>query len=276
MAKRIERAFGSLRYEYEKKLDGFIPRPFAKSESNQPGPAQIKLLPYKTIIEQCLQQIEDWNNRPHPVKKELSRWEYFCQNQHPNLKPTNYLAILPHIGYKTKTSCNVGIIHLERGEFLLGDNGKVALGQKLINLMQRVEGSDISVRWLDDNKGKVFKALVFIGDQYICEAVAKPRYHRATIEQTPECHEARAIMSAYVATIEGFGKRQRQAIEAVTLIDNKPKREKTFVMPGLKQHPEYSEQKEADSLPYVDLNSEYDEYAELTEQTFFVPLKDRY
>jgi hypothetical protein len=232
-AKRIERVYGSLRNEYEKGMKGFIPRPFAKKESNQPGPGEVPTIPHDEIVQNCLSAIEDWNNQPHPVEKHLSRWEFFCQKQNPNLLPTNYIGILPHIGYKTKSRCKVGIIKLDNGEYLLGDNGQVSLGEKLISYMKWVEGENLSIWWLDDNQGKVFKALIFLGDQYICEAIAKPTYNRAKIEQTPTDEANRAIMSAYVATIEAYGKRHRKSIEQVTIIDISPKKEKTFIMPGL-------------------------------------------
>lgn len=280
-AKYIERVYGSLRNEYEKDMDGFIARPFAKKESNQPGPAEVPTLPYNDIVELCLRQLQDWNNRPHPEHPELSRWEFFCQKQQPNLKPTNYLSFLPHIGKKTKTSCRAGIIKLDNREFLLGDNGKVSLGEKLITLMKRVEGEQIDIYWLDDDTGKIFKALIYINDQYICEAVAKPMYHRATIERTAACHEAQAIMSAYVATIDGFAKRQRNSIDGITMIERPGDKKKTFTIPSLKTYT-VDENRVAAILPDLPEEPEYIEKIDSvldqlsTASRYFGTLKDRF
>ncbi len=235
--KFIERIYGKLRYQYEKKRMGWLARPNALSEKNQPAIEieKVPTLPYETIIQNCLQDIQDWNNEPHTIHKDKSRWEVFCEMQHPDLKPTNYIALLPHLGRKTETSCNVGIIHLNGAEYLLGEDGKVSKGDNLIRLMQQVEGEQIDIHWMKDNDGNVLKALVFIDDQYICEAIIKPRYNRAKIEQTSQCLINREIMSAYVATIEAFGRKQIKAIEPVTIIDNRPAPKKTFVMRELKQ-----------------------------------------
>lgn len=194
------------------------------------------MLPYATIVENALTDIETWNNMPHSVHTHMSRWQVFCEKQHPQLKPTNYAAILPYIGYKTQTSCNVGIIRLDRKEFLLGNDGKICLGGNLINLMKQVEGKDIEVYWLDDNQGAVMKALVYIGGHLICEALPKPRYNRATIERGPEDDAARTIMSAYEATITSYGKRVKQSIDKVTVIDERPAMFNDFKMPGLKKN----------------------------------------
>src|SRR3569833_1553365 len=155
--KRIERYFGSLRYEIEKDREGWLARPGAQRESNQAAVPVEKVprIPYSEIVENALTDIETWNNQPHSVHTHMSRWQVFCDKQHPDLKPTNYAAILPYIGYKTDTSCNVGIIRLNRQEFLLGNDGKICLGANLINLMKQVEGINIDVYWLDDNHGAV-------------------------------------------------------------------------------------------------------------------------
>jgi hypothetical protein len=57
----------------------------------------------------------------------------------------------------------------------------------------------------------------------VCEAVRKPEYHRARIEQTSEDEVNRELMSKYVATIEGYARERRRAIERVTVIDNHPR-----------------------------------------------------
>jgi len=100
---------------------------------------------------------------------------------------------------------------------------------------------------------------VYIGTQLICEAIEKPRYQKARIEQTPEDLANREIMSAYVATIEAYGRRQKKSIDTLTIIDNTPKPKKSFIMPGLKKQievgnyemPEILEEPEADEIPVL-------------------------
>ncbi|ADY51548.1 hypothetical protein Pedsa_0977 [Pseudopedobacter saltans DSM 12145] len=273
--KRIERDFRTMRYEYEKELEGWIPRPHASLESNQPGidTTKIPQLPYEDIIDNSENKIEEWNNKPHVANKNLSRWEYFCQMQNPDTKPINWFAFLPHIGYRTETSVNVGIIRLQGKEFLLGDNGKIATGETLVNLMKRVDGEDVDVYWLDGNDGEILKALVFIGSQPVCEAIAKPTYNRATAERTAEDLENRALMSAYVATIESFGRKQKQAIAEITVLKNEPAPRQTFTIRNKRQRTVADgNDMNVAIMPSV----EFDEPTPTTYETFEQSLEDRF
>jgi hypothetical protein len=233
--KRIEGYFRQLRYN-EKDGDGWISRPFALSEANQAGPEKVPIIPYNEIITRCLLKIQEWNNKPHSKIRDKTRWEVFCGMQNPNLPPTNYRSFIPHIGSKTETSCRTGIIRLQNAEFLLGRDGFIATGNTLIPLMERVEGRDIDVYWLDGNDRRVLKAYVYLKGQYICEAIAMPSYNRARIEQTPQDLANRELMSKYVSTIEGFGRRRRAELDRLTVIDHRDVcLNHKFVIPGLEE-----------------------------------------
>jgi hypothetical protein len=193
--------------------------------------------------------------------------------QHPELKPTNWKAFLPWLGYQTQTSCNAGIIKLQGSEFLLGDDNEIYTGENLIHLMKQIEGRSVDAYWLDDNNGGVLKALIFLGDKCICEALPKPTYNRATIERTAKDENNRAIMSAYVATIEGFMRKKAAGIDNVLVIDNRPKTiNNKFVIPGLKATTVSDDKVEI--LP--DLPDEDDYVITQTSAAFVKPLKDRF
>ncbi|MFD2874077.1 hypothetical protein ACFS5N_16460 [Mucilaginibacter ximonensis] len=242
-AKKIERYFRSLRYGYEKDKEGWLARPNAITEANQPAiPSEnVPRLPYGEIVENSLADITKWNNQPHRTHTHISRWKMFCTMQNPDLKATNYEAILPHIGYKTDTSVRTGTIELNYGEYLLGLDGSIALGEKLIGLMKQVEGKKVVVYWMDDDDGVIFKALVYLDGQLICEAIQKPEYQRARIEQTVDDHHARTIMSAYAATIDAYGRRVKRSIDPIILIDERKPEFDDFVMPGLPKKVRYQE-----------------------------------
>lgn len=222
-AKKVERYFGKFRYQFENKREGWIGRPHAKNESNQIRPGKEVLIPYNQIIENSYEDIETWNNSPHSEYPDKTRWEVFVEKQHPDLKPTNYRKFLPYLGYKTETSCNVGIIKLQGGEYLLGDKGAIYSGDKLITLMKNVEGKKVDVYWLDGNDGNIIKALVYIKDQYMCEAIAKPTYSRSKIGRTPQCEINRLTMSKYATTIDAYMRKQKNLIENVFVIDETPR-----------------------------------------------------
>lgn len=235
--KRIEAYFSPLRYGLEKKRVGWVARPFAKSESKQAGSADVPYIPYEDIIEGCLKDIETWNNMPHSKEPTLSRWDYFKTRQNPDLKPTNWRAILPYLGFKTKTSVNVGIMKLQGGEFVLGENGSICFASDLIGKMKRVEGKDVDIYWLDDLEGKVLKAHIYIGEEYMGEAIAKPTYNRARIEQKAEDLHNRELMSKYVASTEGFMRERIADLDQVEIIDKTPLTvNSNFKIPGLKRY----------------------------------------
>ncbi len=270
--KRIEAYYRPLRYGIEKKREGWLARPSAITESNQIGGQKVPKLHYDAIIEGCLRDIETWNNMPHSVHKNLTRWEVFTQMQHPDLKPINYNSFLLHLGRKTSTSCKTGIIKLQGSECLLGENGQLCFGDRLIDLMKHIEGENIDVYWLDGNNGTIIKALVYLGKTLICEAVPKPIGKRAVIEQTEQGKINYELMSKYVATIEAYGRRRKKSIDAVTIIDNTPAPEKKFIMPGLKQRVANREDSEPEILPEPNT----DDFINQPETSYRRSFKDRF
>ena len=235
--KYIERMNGKLRYEVEKSAFGWLARPKAKSEANQLSSAKKQIIPYDILVNERLLELEQWNNSPHPENKDCSRWDYFAQNQNPNLKPTNWNAILPVIGYKTPTSCNGGYIKLQGKKRAIAEDGKILTGEALIQQMKIIEGKEFDVYWLDGNDGQVLKALVYLNDRLICEVMEMPRYNRATIERTDADNEAIKLQSAYVASVDAFEKRQRNRIENIQIVDNTPIAiNSNFKIPNLKRY----------------------------------------
>ena len=238
--KRIERYFGTLRYGIEKKRDGWLARPTAKSESNQSNSENVPMIPYDEIIENGIDDLFEWNNSPHSQDPTKTRWEYFLENQHPELKPTNWQAILPHLGYTQKTSCNTGYIKLQGKDRAIAQNGKISLGNDLITSLKAIEGKEIDVYWLDDNSGNVLKALAYYQGRFICEVQEMPKYNRAKLERTPEQDKARELQSAYVASVEGFVRQQERSLQNINIIhQTKPAPKNGFFIPGMERKKQF-------------------------------------
>ncbi len=207
-----------LRYEFEKELEGFIGRPFARNEANQIGPKSEEVItPWNPLIERLLNAIDQFNHAPHPKQPHLTRVQYFIENQNPNTLPTNWAAILPTIGYKVQTSCNLGFVKLQGLKRALALDGAICTGEALINLMRQLEGNSFDVYWLDDNQGNVLKAFVYVNDKMICELLEMPKYNRATYERTDADNDARSLQSAYVATVEAFSAKQSKRLQPVVV-----------------------------------------------------------
>lgn len=220
--KRIEQYYRPLRYNYEKKREGWLARPFALSESNQARTDKKTIIPYDEIVKGCLNDIQTWNNTEHSKIKGMSRWDVFLSMQNPNLRPINYHGILPYLGFKETSSVNAGIIRFRNDKYLLGMDGVICTGDKLICMMQQVEGKNVDIYYLDDNFGSILKAHIYIDDRFVCEAIPQPGYNRARIEQTKEDLINRELMSKYTNTIESFGRRQKNGLNKLTVIDNRP------------------------------------------------------
>jgi len=252
--KRIERYFKDLRYGAEKLRDGWMARPTARKEDNQLGPKEKQIIPFETIVKGALKDIEDWNNQPHSSNPAITRYDYFITTQSPKTVPTNYHALLPHLGFCTATSCNVGTVKLNSTTFLLAENGKIATGDTLIRLMKKVEGRDILVYWLNDDDNNVIVAHAYINNTMQCELIAQPTYSRAKSELTSEGIKARELMSSYVATIENFRKEAVANITRVTVIDNgtRPTLPRTFKIRGLERYMPSDTDGETVILPDLD------------------------
>lgn len=224
-SKRIERFFRDLRYDpnFEKNRIGWLARPHAKNEANQEGPENNVIIPYDILLKQCMQDIIKWNNMPKKGNT-ISRFDAYLQNQNPDLVKTNYKSFIQHLGTKRSTSCNAGLVQLDRKNWMLGDKGTIYTGEKLIALLKQVETKDIQVYFLDDTKGNIIKAFAYDmhDGRYICELQPQPRYQKSKKEKTEADKQAAAIMSAYTNTVAIYQRTQKNTIEAVEVINNKP------------------------------------------------------
>jgi hypothetical protein len=222
--KVIERYWLQLRYGKEKEDIGWLARPFALSEANQSRTDRNTkiIVPYDEIVNRSLHHIQEWNNMEHSKIKGMSRWDVFLSMQHPGLTPVNYHGILPYIGFTEKSSVHAGMINFRSEKFLLGMDGVICVGDKLINMMKQVEGRDIEIKWLDNNHGEVLKAYIYLDNRFICEAVQQPGYRRAKIDQDEHDLMNRELMSKYVTTIESFANRHKKGLDKLTIIDNRP------------------------------------------------------
>ncbi len=235
-SKIIERRFGSMRYEVEKKAPGWIARPHARKESNQAGPGKNQIIPYNELAEARLKDIEDWNNAPHHEDANQSRFEYFLNNQKQGLRSVNYRNILPSLGYKAETSCKGGYIQLQYKKRAIAEDGQILTGSDLIEKMKRIEGKDIDVYWLDDNDGNVLKAMAFIGDRYICEVMEMPRYQRAKIERTDKDKVAMELQARYTNTVISFANEEAKKIVDIGIEDKTPAPERKFRIRGVDRY----------------------------------------
>lgn len=106
----------------------------------------------------------------------------------------------------------------------MGDHNKIYTGENLIRLLKQVEGKDIDIHWMDNEKGQVIKALIYDKQdgRYICEALPKPISARAKAEEEEHHRQAREMMAKYRNTVTAYMQQQKNKIDKVTVIDNRP------------------------------------------------------
>lgn len=232
--KYVERINGMIRYEFERHMEGWIARPFAKLEAYQQGNHEVPIIPYETLVEQLMIVIENFNNSPCSQNPSKTRFEYFMEMQNPKLTPTNWMAILPEIGRAEKSSCNAGYVILQGRKRMIADNGQILFGEELIAKLKKIEGKTLEIYWLENHDGGVQKAIAFLKGEFVCELLPIPRYNRAKVEQTDADLANREIQSKYTMSVEAFARTQKQQIDKVLVIENQEKTlNRKFVMPGL-------------------------------------------
>lgn len=229
--KRVEAFYKPLRYQYEKKREGWLARPHAKDEANRASREKVPEIPYNEIVEGCLKDIETINNEKHhdqDLYPGMTRWDVFLDRQNPALDKYDYNwpAILSGLGKTTKTSMKVGHIAFQGKKCLVGIKGEPALGKDLIAIMNIIEGKEVEVKWLDGNDGEVISALVYHNGRMVCDLLGDFKYNRSEFERTEEGDRNRQIQSAYAATVRGYIKSQKKKINKVAIIENEQEDEK--------------------------------------------------
>lgn len=283
--KRIEAYYRALRYNYEKQREGWLARPKVLSESNLAGPGVVPYKSKEAIIDGCLIDIETWNNTLHSNQElhpGLTRWEVFMEKQHPELKPTNWRGILPYLGFTTKSSMKAGRITLQGMHRVVGIDGKVALGEKLINIMSQIEGEDVIVYWLDDNEGNVFKAHVYDNSgRFICELLDDLSYSRSKLERGLNDEDNRNLMSSYTATVQGFVNRNVKQLSDIVIIEKPVQVEKKFTIKRLGSERastplKINEDFETEVMPEISVEDDFNSDLNIVETGFNTNTKSRF
>ncbi|WP_312398856.1 hypothetical protein [Chryseobacterium sp.] len=254
-SKAIERKFEELRYRHEKSRLGWMARPHARKEDNQKSAQDEVFIPYEDIVDHSLNDIEIWNNSPHSVHTDKTRWEVFCEMQNKNTQPTNWSAFLPYLGKETISSCNAGIINFRNTTYVLALDNEIVLGEELIRLMKYVEGKEFRIFWLDGNNGETLKAMIYYDDMMLCDLIPHPEYSKSKHERSEQGEMNRKLMSAYENTVNSYMAHKKREIDQITIIDNRKKTlNNKFQISGRKRY------SQTESIPQEILFEEKAEY----------------
>lgn len=213
--KSIEGFFRILRYKYERRMKGFLARPFAKREAHQGRPEAEEKVEYsfEQICEMVIENILEYNNDLHPNQKKFlgkSRIEVFMEHQHPKLLPINWRDVARWVGFSTKTSVNRGEVKANNQTFLLPSP----------ELMDKTGiGAECRAYWFRHGEGEENTIYLYRNDEFVCEMTNKPTFHKARIEQTEADREAMAVMQGFTRKIDAQANKVAKNLEKVVLID---------------------------------------------------------
>ncbi|MCT3661078.1 hypothetical protein HZR00_00930 [Elizabethkingia anophelis] len=213
--KSIEGFFRVLRYKYDRKVKGFLARPFARAEANQGRPEAEEKQDYtfEQIVEIVIENIIEYNNDLHPNQKKYpgkSRIEVFMEYQHPALLPINWRDVARWVGHHTKTSVNRGEVKANNQKFLLPSP----------EYMDKTGmGSECKAYWFKHEHGKENKIYLYKNDEFICEMSNKPVFHKARIEQDAEDFRAMGKMSSFTKKIDDHAKKVIAGLDKVVFMD---------------------------------------------------------
>ena len=90
------------------------------------------------------------------------------------------------------------------------------------------------------------------GERCICEAVLKPKFHRAKIEQTADDRKNMKQVMAYINTFNGYISQRKAEIDRVMVIDHRSSVvNNKFVIPGIDKPVHYDDTDEPETLDDV-------------------------
>lgn len=214
--KSIERAFRRMRYGVDKQVDGWIPRPFARDESNQSRTEDDIKTAYTPaeVIEIAKSNITTWNSQPHSDQRKfkgLTRLQVWQQRQNPNLLPIAWPQVARYIGKQTETSINRGELRAFNQLYVLPKMKDVA---KLDN------GKDLTVYGIQNEYGYTPEVHIYKNNEYIITAFQKAKWQKARIEQTDADKLAMATQQSYTAGFDLTVKTKKAKLSELLIMNN--------------------------------------------------------
>lgn len=195
--KSIEGFFRTIRYGYDRKIEGFKARPHARTEANQSRPGENKIeYSFEEICEICIDNINQYNNAPHSDKERFpgkTRMQVFLENQNPKLLPIQWQDVARWVGESVETSVNRYEVQANNQKFQLPSP----------ELMDKTKvGSKCIAYWVNHDKGKENRIYLYKNDEFICELGLKEKFHKAKIEQTSEDFKIMSKQQAFSKKID--------------------------------------------------------------------------
>ena len=124
--KRAEHIIRQIKYQFEKNIDGFQGRPFARQDANRLNTDKKSTrYTFDSVVANIEAIINEWNNQLHPDQNKytgLTRWQVLEQYQNPQLVKPYLPAIAKYIGISRTSTINRTEVKVFNKKFIVPAN----------------------------------------------------------------------------------------------------------------------------------------------------------
>ncbi|MBA3829719.1 MAG: hypothetical protein H0X33_12335 [Taibaiella sp.] len=179
--KNAERMIKVIKYEFQKLHEGFLARPFNRTDANRLNEDKKEVLyTFEEIIQIEEQCADGYNAAPHPHQDKypgMSRWQVLEQQQNPQKRTLDLKHTIQWIGHKTPRTT------LRRGEVMVNGNYyRIPDWDSL----QGMNDDQFTAFWLRDEQGNVPGVYLYQDGTFVTEAHLVEKFQQAKAEQTAE------------------------------------------------------------------------------------------
>jgi len=203
--KRAEHAIKSKKYTDEKKYQPNIGRWHSKHDAYQTNQDYTQNLTTAQLIADDIESIRRYNNAPHSIHKDKSRWQVLLENLNPELIKPQERILFRHIGNRTQTSVrNNDFVRVQYADYAIDT----------MNIMARMKPNNYTVDayWLPDTNETIRKVYLYQDDNFLCSATKYETYNEAQAERTEKdemirIEQAKRQTSARKSVKDGLAKK---------------------------------------------------------------------
>jgi hypothetical protein len=200
--KLAESLLGDFKYDNLADEEGFLGRPFGNDENfklNRDKKEARYMM--DRLVAMLKHNVAAYNNSQHPVKKNLTKWEYLCQHQQPQTINYPVQVIMPYIGIKTETSIRRCDLQVNNEFYDIGYD---------YDAMQAGGIADVDAYWIPGANGESADTVyVYQNNRYIGPAHKIEKYQVAQAERTDRDYE---IMGKQTGRQRGFERKVAEGL----------------------------------------------------------------
>ncbi|MBS1642744.1 MAG: hypothetical protein JST94_11940 [Bacteroidetes bacterium] len=211
--KRAEHIIRQIKYQFEKNIDGFQGRPFAKQDANRlNSDKKSTRYSFNEIVANIEAVINEWNNQMHPDQNKyagLTRWQVLEQHQNPQLTKPYLPAIAKYIGISRPSTIN-------RTEVKAFNKKFIVPASMLKN------NTTVNAFAIPDKTGVINEIYLYEGDEFLCTATDKGAFNESKTERTERDELNRRVQGEHTAKFDAIVKNRTAELQKLAVIKTMP------------------------------------------------------